>query len=342
MELDKEIELNNDTEKPQVSVDDVTHEFLRCVLRPDDVTEETNYDILGITKSATEKEIRNTYYKLIKKLHPDKNVCIDSKQVNKINHAYRILRNPIERAKYDQSLNYRRDADPDFVEMRNAAKNFLEKTNPNNGISEEQFENQKIQAKKLFDLEEKQLNIKNRYYTEQTKPIDASDLNHRTDNIRLTREQEDVENLPDHSELVENFDNKKFNEIFEEKIAKQQRELINYEDVNPFNFGMGCHISDIGLIDTGMQLSTDKHMSNIAQYDSLEDTNGQRIDALISTPHDHIIEKPLVMEDIIKQRALETAKLANITKKTASKYIAANGLNTKITANNVRLASFDV
>jgi curved DNA-binding protein len=62
------------------------------------------YKILGVTKSATEKEIKSAYRKLAQQYHPDKNQG-DKKAEDKfkeINEAYEVLGDVKKRAKYDQ------------------------------------------------------------------------------------------------------------------------------------------------------------------------------------------------------------------------------------------------
>lgn len=62
------------------------------------------YKILGISKTATQDEIKNAYRKLARKLHPDLNP--DDKNANKkfqeINEANEVLGDPEKRKKYDQ------------------------------------------------------------------------------------------------------------------------------------------------------------------------------------------------------------------------------------------------
>jgi curved DNA-binding protein len=62
------------------------------------------YRILGVNKSATEKEIKSAYRKLAQKYHPDRNPG-DKKAEDKfkeINEAYEVLGDPQKRAKYNQ------------------------------------------------------------------------------------------------------------------------------------------------------------------------------------------------------------------------------------------------
>jgi curved DNA-binding protein len=61
------------------------------------------YDILGVGKSSSEKEIKQAYRDLARKYHPDVNP--DDKQAEdkfkKINEAYEVLSNPESKKKYD-------------------------------------------------------------------------------------------------------------------------------------------------------------------------------------------------------------------------------------------------
>ena len=62
------------------------------------------YEILGIKKTATEEEIKNTYRKLARKLHPDLNPTDKdaNKKFQQLNEANEVLSDPTKRKKYDQ------------------------------------------------------------------------------------------------------------------------------------------------------------------------------------------------------------------------------------------------
>src|SRR5438874_6794407 len=61
------------------------------------------YETLGVSKTATEEEIRSAFRKLARKYHPD--VAKDKKaaeeKFKEINEAYEVLGDPEKRKKYD-------------------------------------------------------------------------------------------------------------------------------------------------------------------------------------------------------------------------------------------------
>src|SRR5579864_1391855 len=58
------------------------------------------YYILGVTRSASEGEIKKAYRKLAHQHHPDKGG--DKTRFQEINEAYQILSDPQKKAQYDQ------------------------------------------------------------------------------------------------------------------------------------------------------------------------------------------------------------------------------------------------
>jgi len=62
------------------------------------------YKLLGVSKSASAKEIKNAYRKLARKFHPDLNPNDKDakKKFQEINEAHEVLSDPVKRKKYDQ------------------------------------------------------------------------------------------------------------------------------------------------------------------------------------------------------------------------------------------------
>jgi molecular chaperone DnaJ len=62
------------------------------------------YQILGVSRNASEKEIKQAYHRLARKYHPDLNPGDKSAEAKfrEINAAYEVISNPEKRKKYDQ------------------------------------------------------------------------------------------------------------------------------------------------------------------------------------------------------------------------------------------------
>lgn len=68
----------------------------------------THYEILGISKNASQEDIKSAYKKLIKKYHPDLyqgDKSFAEKKAKEINAAYDVLSNENKKAEYDLSIN---------------------------------------------------------------------------------------------------------------------------------------------------------------------------------------------------------------------------------------------
>ncbi|XP_062573788.1 dnaJ homolog subfamily C member 4-like [Saccostrea cucullata] len=65
----------------------------------------TNYEILGVKKDASSKEIKEAYFELCKTMHPDSNSGTkDVQNFVELNKAYNVLINESKRARYDKKL----------------------------------------------------------------------------------------------------------------------------------------------------------------------------------------------------------------------------------------------
>jgi DnaJ-class molecular chaperone len=66
-------------------------------------TKRDYYDILGVSKTASESELKSAYRKMALRWHPDKNKEPGAEaKFKEINEAYEVVSNPQKRAKYDQ------------------------------------------------------------------------------------------------------------------------------------------------------------------------------------------------------------------------------------------------
>ena len=64
------------------------------------------YEELGVSKDSTLKEIRNAYYKLALKYHPDKNPgdLYSAEKFKNINDSYLVLSDYTKRKEYDKKI----------------------------------------------------------------------------------------------------------------------------------------------------------------------------------------------------------------------------------------------
>ena len=63
------------------------------------------YKILNVSPSASDDEIKTAYRNLAKRLHPDLNPGVDTTAIfQKVNEAYSVLSDPIQRAKYSKRV----------------------------------------------------------------------------------------------------------------------------------------------------------------------------------------------------------------------------------------------
>lgn len=64
----------------------------------------TYYEVLGVSQSSSNKEIKASFLALSKKLHPDLNPLVPSSSFAELNEAYSTLSNSSARREYDMKL----------------------------------------------------------------------------------------------------------------------------------------------------------------------------------------------------------------------------------------------
>lgn len=104
------------------------------------------YKLLGLKKTATEKEIKKVYRKLARKYHPDLNP--DDKEseekFKEINAANAVLSDPENRKKYDQYAQYGKDWEhgediEKAKQQQQAQRQYQGSSGPGGGYSEQDF-----------------------------------------------------------------------------------------------------------------------------------------------------------------------------------------------------------
>lgn len=76
----------------------------------------TYYEILGVPRAASDREIKMAYHKLARRLHPDKadpgiDVAAMEAEFSLVSRAYNVLKDREKRAAYDQSMELQRQQD---------------------------------------------------------------------------------------------------------------------------------------------------------------------------------------------------------------------------------------
>ena len=65
-----------------------------------------HYARLGLSRTASQDQIKKKFYELAKKHHPDVTKGQDAELFKQMTTAYEVLSNPDERIKYDASRGY--------------------------------------------------------------------------------------------------------------------------------------------------------------------------------------------------------------------------------------------
>lgn len=60
------------------------------------------YDVLGVSRQASESEVARAYRRAARATHPDAG-CADTERFREVHHAYETLRNARRRAEHDRT-----------------------------------------------------------------------------------------------------------------------------------------------------------------------------------------------------------------------------------------------
>jgi DnaJ-class molecular chaperone len=75
------------------------------------------YDLLGVSRTASDAELKQAYRKLAREMHPDTGASKeDEEQFKDITTAYKVLSRPDRRRQYDEEQAHKAAADADSVE----------------------------------------------------------------------------------------------------------------------------------------------------------------------------------------------------------------------------------
>jgi curved DNA-binding protein CbpA len=274
--------------------------------RSEDEIKINYYEVFGLTKTATKKEIIIKYRELVKKYHPDKNP-LHGKLFELIQRAWECLSDDKKRKEYDGHIeSHDKIKKDDFFSMK---KNFeeyneLKKTD----ISEEAKKKALIEFNKINQELDDSIGYDRELEKEK---ITKKEITEKIEDFISSREQEEIENEQDKIfDEEEKFDPFKFNILYEKYKNKHKTDMIiRPTGPNAFNDSLLAEYSDINI-------SKKENITDISYDDdeiikfTPEDLKKIKYDS-----HNKQKEKPLDKEtynELLERRKKETDELGKI------------------------------
>lgn len=86
------------------------------------------YAILEVSPTATMDQIKRSYRRLARLHHPDLNAQALDIHIKRLNEAYRVLSDPVKRARYDEQLRAEQERRAELRRQREKARREAEMT----------------------------------------------------------------------------------------------------------------------------------------------------------------------------------------------------------------------
>jgi molecular chaperone DnaJ len=116
------------------------------------MTDVTHYQILGLSETASQAEIKQAYRRLAKQHHPDKQTAKGSHDlIARINAAYEVLRDTQTRQQYDQHRRFLKTANSAGLDVETDSRTRYERT-----VDLQNHYRQQRKAEKNADLQLRQ------------------------------------------------------------------------------------------------------------------------------------------------------------------------------------------
>ena len=201
------------------------------------------YEVLGVEPTASLKEIKKQYSKLVVKYHPDKTKdSYDTSIFELIQRAYNTLGNEEKREEYDFFMkNIELSKKNDHFGLKNNFDKFVELN-----VSETQnksSEELQVEFDKVFKEMDMKVGI-DRTQPEET--LNNEEIANKLDDLVLQREQDEIEYSQNKIfRDGENFDLSKFNAAFDVYKNTNDKQVIKKSNVHAFNFDRGSNFSTL-------------------------------------------------------------------------------------------------
>ena len=243
------------------------------------------YEILGVEKTASMKNIKRAYRKLVLLHHPDRNKNADEELFNQITMSYQILSNKVYRKKYSKWL---KSQPNNQVEYKTLKQQWLEEQKEIDTKIPKQ--NHKEEYLKIFaQLEEKHKeNVDNKFMDEEKLEERLKRMQNNRNELKIEKEE--------FNDFNGEFDVRKTKKVDSHEIIKLNNEIISYDQTGTCEYTSLENMNKLYLEDENL-LSNNFSSLNCAfsmhQYDEFEENN-------------------LTLEERIKLHQEEREKLKNM------------------------------
>lgn len=273
------------------------------------------YDILNVSTNSTLSDIKKSYRNLLKKYHPDQ-YSGDSEMFELIVSAYNVLSNDKKRKEYDDALKIIEESEYTHQSLKNKSTKYYKAQQTLDSLHETN-ENVKNKAEKNFKNAFDMLDIKHKYNRKNEQPINESEILNRYNDIKISRKQDDIEDIIEPIPTFVNNDNTFNQNNFNKKWTNTYgtMELIEHKDV-PQTWDSICSSINYGSIDNYEDIYDEKEIDGTTEYASINYNGYTSIDSSNMVNNDDHNKLESNYKDIIEQRLKDrdeqTKKLSNM------------------------------
>jgi len=201
------------------------------------------YEVLGVEPTASLKEIKKQYSKLVVKYHPDKTKdSFDTSIFELIQRAYDTIGNEQKREEYDFFIkNMELSKKNDHFGLKSNFDKFVE-LNATEDLTKTKEESQ-VEFDKVFS----ELDLKHGIDRSGLKEkLDNENIVDKLDDLVLQREQDEIEYSQNKIfKDGENFDLSRFNAAFDVYKNTSDKQMTKKSNIQAFNFDKGNNFSSL-------------------------------------------------------------------------------------------------